>query len=249
MSLLCERHDGTTVDAMRMKAYDWRTIIEKYIKKGVLKCDKTTFLGLLSPENFDHNLHALKKQYEAYVLNVGEIDEGIFLAQLENAALNQCKTLAHLVKYFLYLQRFGFLFLAIQTQMEESRKQFMPETPLTRRNCLPGKQTILTPVAMATQSVNRLRMHLNSYADEPPASLRELLSTCATDPFPKIKTILQNLNEKFCQKFESHGQDRFRLAEAVYYRLLENIIRNEMSVPKNFDIKVRWVFCEIRDQP
>lgn len=91
MSTLCERHEGSVVDAMRTKAYAWRVLVEKYVTKGVLKCNGGTFLGMLTVENFEFNLNSLKKKYESYVLSVGEIDEGIFLAQLENAATNQCK--------------------------------------------------------------------------------------------------------------------------------------------------------------
>lgn len=125
--------------------------------------------------------------------------------------------------------------------MEESRKQFMPETPLTRRNCLPGKETILTPVAMATQSVCRLHTHLGNFSEEPPVSLKKLLESCPKDPFPKMKSLLDDMREKFCAKIENNGIERFKLAEAVYYRLLENILRNEMSVAKNFDLKVRVI--------
>lgn len=128
--------------------------------------------------------------------------------------------------------------------MEESRKQFMPETPLTRRHCLPGKETFLTPVAMATQSVSRLRAHLGNYTEEAPNSLRKLLESCPKDPFPRIKTLLDEMREKFCKKIENNGRERFKLAEAVYYRLLENILRNEMSVAKNFDLKVCWLMWQ-----
>lgn len=90
MNSLCERHEGSIVDALRTKAYEWRKLIEKYIQSGILKCNKNTFLGMLTMDNFESNLNSLKKKYEAYVLGVGEIDEGIFLAQLDSAATNQC---------------------------------------------------------------------------------------------------------------------------------------------------------------
>lgn len=90
MTFLCDHYDGTVIDAMVTKAYTWRSVIKKYIDRNVLKCSGD-FLGLLSIDNFEHNLNALKKLYEAHVLSVGEIDEGILLAQIESSALNQSK--------------------------------------------------------------------------------------------------------------------------------------------------------------
>lgn len=114
----------------------------------------------------------------------------------------------------------------------------MLDTPLTRRNYLPGKESHLEPFAMATQSVDRLRKHLGKYDGGPPASLRDLLAKCSNDPFAMIKKSLAQMSQKFCAKFETNAQERFQLAEAVYYRLLENILRNEMVRNKSFDWKV-----------
>ena len=35
--------------------------------------------GLLEPGNFEHNVKSIRKEYEAYVLSVGEYDERVFL--------------------------------------------------------------------------------------------------------------------------------------------------------------------------
>lgn len=120
----------------------------------------------------------------------------------------------------------------------------MPDTPLTRRNHLPGREPHLEPVGMATQSVDRLRKQLGRYEMGVPAvTLRDLLTKYAKDPLPQIETILGDMREKFCAKFETNAQDRFELAEAVYYRLLENILRHEMT--KNIDWKV-WGVDKIK---
>lgn len=99
MSSLCTLHDGSFVDAMVTKTYAWRKIINKYIAMKVLKCDKQ-FLGLILTENFEYNLNSLKKHYESYVLSVGEIDEGILLAQ---AADNTSKHLFNILPQNLFL--------------------------------------------------------------------------------------------------------------------------------------------------
>lgn len=128
--------------------------------------------------------------------------------------------------------------------MDESKKQLMPDTPLTRRNDLPGKGSNLEPVAMATQSVDRLRKGLGKYNGSPPVSLRELLARYAIDAFPLIQQIVTDMSAKFCAQFETNAQERFQLAEALYYRLLENILRKEMAVKINFDWKVQVLLLQ-----
>lgn len=127
--------------------------------------------------------------------------------------------------------------------MNESKRQLMPDTPLTRRNCLPHRELHLEPVAMATNSVDRLRRCQCNSEVGPPASLRELLSKHSIDPIPQMQAILDDMSKKFKENFETNAAERFQLAEAVYYRLLENILRSEMT--KNFDWKVKMKTCEM----
>lgn len=103
----------------------------------------------------------------------------------------------------------------------------MPPTPLTRRKYLPGKDAQLEPVAMATRSVDRLREILGQYDPQPPKSLRELLAMCDADALEKIKTMLCKMSTVFCAKFENNATERFELAEMLYYRMLEQIVRRE----------------------
>lgn len=111
----------------------------------------------------------------------------------------------------------------------------MPATPLTRRNYLPGKDAQLEPVAMATRSVDRLRGILGQYDPRPPASLCKLLEMCDSDPLGKIKTMLCQMSTVFCAKFEKNANERFELAEMLYYRMLEQIVRREASKLKVLD--------------
>lgn len=111
----------------------------------------------------------------------------------------------------------------------------MPPTPLTRRNYLPGKDAQLEPVAMATRSVDRLREILGQYDPQPPGSLRELLATCDPDPLDMIKAMLSNMSTVFCAKFEKNATERFELAEMLYYRMLEQIVRREAAKQKVLD--------------
>ena len=44
-----------------------------------MKGDSDSLTGLLEPENFEHNVKSIRKEYEAYVLSIGEYDERVFL--------------------------------------------------------------------------------------------------------------------------------------------------------------------------
>lgn len=128
-----------------------------------------------------------------------------------------------------------FCVLDLKREMAESKRQLMPPTPLTRRNCLPGKDAQLEPVAMATRSVDRLRQILGQYDPQPPASLRELLAMCDSDPLAKIKTMLCSMSTVFCAKYEKNATERFELAEMLYYRMLEQIVQREAGKLKGLD--------------
>lgn len=213
---LCERHDGLVIDAQEIKQYAWRDIITKYIQAGTLKCDGTTFLGLLTIENFDNNLRELKKLYAEYVLKIVEIDEGILLSTSSDPKYNK----------------------TFQSEVDESTRQFMPETPLTQRNSLRSNTTKMTPVTMSARMVQTLRLQLGEYSAEPPAALKDVLSNCPEDPLPKIRLLLDDMSSKFCKKFETNPQERFQLAEMLYYRLLTNILLKEMKEKANFDVRI-----------
>lgn len=119
----------------------------------------------------------------------------------------------------------------------------MPDTPLTRPNLMPVKQNFSTPLVMATQSVDQLRSHVGECNSEMPKTLCDLLKQFAENPVLKIKQILSNMSTQFCAKFETNAMERFKLAEAVYYRFLENILRHEMAEKKeNFDKVISIVF-------
>ena len=45
----------------------------------VLKGDSDTLTGLLEPAYFESNVKSVRKEYEAYVLSIGEYDERVFL--------------------------------------------------------------------------------------------------------------------------------------------------------------------------
>lgn len=212
---LCDKHDASIIDALAIKSHNWRNLMKKYFTDGVLKGNANTFTGLLSPQNFEINLSALKKRYDAYIMDVGEIDEGIFLVHAELDTPSD----------------------GMHSQM---LRKMMPETPLTRRSCLPGRDPqLVSPVSVATQNVNRLHNHLGEGTPGPSDRLKELCKSCPNDPFPDIESLIKTMSDNFCKSFPNNtANERFQLAERLYYRLLENIILKEKSQRPNYDSKV-----------
>lgn len=62
------------------KKYTWDVIIKKFFDQGILKGEPSTFLDVLSADNFDTNYRSINNTYNEYVLKKGEIDEKLFLA-------------------------------------------------------------------------------------------------------------------------------------------------------------------------
>lgn len=225
MKELCNRHEGTTLDALETKQYSWQNVIKKFFEKEVLHGNKYNFTGLLAKGDFESNLKSVNIIYETYVLSCGEFDERIVLDhyQFGSNSLGASTSKSEKEKQF---------------QIDESIKPLVPGTPLTRRENLPVK-TFLTPVAAATQNVKNLRTIFNGYDGKPPASLTDLIKSkkCNNGETTKIENILKTMSEKFCCKFQTNAEDRFRMAEALYYRLLENIIKAEFKIRPNLDLK------------
>lgn len=199
--------------------------------------------------NFENNLKSLNNLYETYTLSCGEFDERIFLNHTDigsnrlGGGISKCDIKDEIEKTVplddvsIYINQ---LLNKKKSQFNinynfQSIKPLVKGTPLTRRDYLPGKN-FLTPVATATQSVHKLRSMLSDYNGKPHASLNELFATCDNNPSAKIEEILSRMSKKFCDKFQPNGHERFRLAEALYYRLLENIIRGELKKKPQLDL-------------
>lgn len=220
---ICNIQKANLTDVLAVKSHNWRNLITNYFSTNLLKGNATTFLGLFSAQNFDHNIDSLRKKYEAYALSAGKIDESIFLWQPQPTDSPSEGMHSQLIR------------------------SMQPETPLTRRSTLPHRDPILaSPVSNATQNVNRLHQHLDGVGLEPGAALRELLRSCKDDPLPGIESLKQVMRQQFCDAFRMEASnERFELALKLFYRLLENIIRKEKSQRQNFDQKVGAVMTLI----
>ncbi|NXJ21735.1 RBL1 protein, partial [Dicrurus megarhynchus] len=230
IAMLCELHDGLLVEAKGIKEHYFKPYIAKLFDRKILKGD-----CLLDLCNFTENSKALNKEYEEYVLTVGDFDERVFLgADAEEeigtrkfpADVPGEKTAArahvecHLQQHF------------------EKKRSFAPSTPLTGRRYLREKEAVITPVASATQSVSRLQSMVAGLKNAPSEQLTAIFESCACSPMESIVNRVKEIGETFCCSYtqstdEQPGShidfavNRLKLAEILYYKILETIMVQE----------------------
>ena len=73
------RHDGIVKEVKAIREHWFRRRIRELFDSKDLKGDSESLTGLLEPGNFEHNVKSIRKEYEAYVLSIGEYDERVFL--------------------------------------------------------------------------------------------------------------------------------------------------------------------------
>ncbi|XP_075624427.1 retinoblastoma-like protein 1 [Balearica regulorum gibbericeps] len=228
IATLCELHDGLLVEAKGIKEHYFKPYISKLFDRKILKGD-----CLLDLCNFTENNKALNKEYEEYVLTVGDFDERVFLgADAEEEigtprkfpAVGKTAARAHVE---CHLQ-----------QHFEKKRSFAPSTPLTGRRYLREKEAVITPVASATQSVSRLQNIVAGLKNAPSEQLITIFESCARSPLESIISRVKEIGETFCRSYtqSTHEQpgshidfavNRLKLAEILYYKILETIIVQE----------------------
>ncbi|XP_030359208.1 retinoblastoma-like protein 1 isoform X2 [Strigops habroptila] len=231
IATLCELHDGLLVEAKGIKEHYFKPYISKLFDRKILKGE-----CLLDLCNFTENSKALNKEYEEYVLTVGDFDERVFLgadAEEEigtprkfpiDVPVGKTAARAHVESHL--------------QQHFEKKRSFAPSTPLTGRRYLREKEAVITPVASATQSVSRLQSIVAGLKNAPSEQLIAIFESCARSPMESIMSRVKEIGEKFCCSYtqstdEQPGShidfavNRLMLAEILYYKILETIMVQE----------------------
>ncbi|NWI79428.1 RBL1 protein, partial [Dryoscopus gambensis] len=230
IAMLCELHDGLLVEAKGIKEHYFKPYIAKLFDRKILKGD-----CLLDLCNFTENSKALNKEYEEYVLTVGDFDERVFLGADAEEEIGTRKFPADVpgektaarVHVECHLQ-----------QHFEKKRSFAPSTPLTGRRYLREKEAVITPVASATQSVSRLQSMVAGLKNAPSEQLTAIFESCARSPMESIMSRVKEIGETFCCSYtqstdEQPGShidfavNRLKLAEILYYKILETIMVQE----------------------
>ncbi|KAL2090638.1 hypothetical protein ACEWY4_012901 [Coilia grayii] len=244
---LCELHDGLVVEAKGIKEHYFKPYIKRLFEKKVLKGNDDNLTELLDTSNFIDNNKAINREYEEYVLTVGDFDERVFLgvdADEEIGTPRKVMTEAAGGR------------LSARSQVESSLQQHFektrslaPSTPLTGRRYLKEKELLVTPVSSATQSVSRLQSMVSGLRNAPSEALLSIFKTCSRDPTEAIQNRVKTLGDTFKQAYTKHTDDmpgshmdfaenRLKLAEILYYKILENVMVQEQKRLQGKDMTV-----------
>uniref|UniRef100_A0A8D0F830 RB transcriptional corepressor like 1 n=1 Tax=Strix occidentalis caurina TaxID=311401 RepID=A0A8D0F830_STROC len=231
IATLCELHDGLLVEAKGIKEHYFKPYISKLFDRKVAGVQ--IVLSGFDPGSFFQALKALNKEYEEYVLTVGDFDERVFLgADAEEeigtprkfpADMPVGKTAArahvecHLQQHF------------------EKKRSFAPSTPLTGRRYLREKEAVITPVASATQSVSRLQNVVAGLKNGPSEQLIAIFELKLAEIlyYKILETIMVQETRRL------HGKDLTALLEQdVFHRSLMacclEIVLFAYSSPRTF---------------
>ncbi|XP_038135588.1 retinoblastoma-like protein 1 [Cyprinodon tularosa] len=244
---LCELHDGLVVEAKGIKQHYFKPYIQKLFEKQILKGNETLLTEMLDPHNFIDNNKAINREYEEYVLTVGDFDERVFLGAdadeeigtprkfVEERAASQAAAAA-----------------AAQSQLQqqvEKSGSLAPSTPLTGRVYLKEKDLLFTPVSSATQSVSRLQSMVAGLRTAPSENLMQIFKSCSRSPTESILTRVKTLGQTFKEHYTNDSDDtpgshidfaenRWKLAEILYYKILENVLVQETKRLQGRDMSV-----------
>lgn len=241
---LCEKFQGLQVDAKGITEHWFKPYIKRLVERKILKCRNVDqLIGLLDTATFEHNQKSINKEYETFVLSIGDFDERIFLydnAQTEIGSSNDAD--ANPLSQQLKNQMINHI---------EERRSLAPCTPLSNRHYLNNRDLgAQTPVSNATQTVSRLKSLLIGFKDQPSANLLTIFEKCTENPTNAIKKRVAKMSDCFLDAYTSsessktnednksqkqeQSQDfakkRLQFAIAFYYKMLENIANRELKM-------------------
>lgn len=198
------------------EAHKYLLKIRCYITEKALAGD---FHTIFSIDNYDGNFKKLNDYYETFILSCGQFDERIYLSHPE----------------------FGSKFFGKSSSMQSNSQgeSFIPQTPLSGQDLSHHSATKLSPVSSYRQNVQKLQALYSGGIAQPPNALKELLICHSDTILDDLKARLDRMKEIFVKKMMPNGQDRFHIAEALYYRLLENIINSERKTHGRFDLFIK----------
>uniref|UniRef100_F7EWV1 RB transcriptional corepressor like 1 n=1 Tax=Monodelphis domestica TaxID=13616 RepID=F7EWV1_MONDO len=242
IATLCELHDGLLVEAKGIKEHYFKPYISKLFDRKILKGE-----CLLDISSFADNSKAVNKEYEEYVLTVGDFDERVFLGADAEEEIGSPQKFTGDIPAGKLIAR---VHMDCNLQQHFAKKRsFAPSTPLTGRRYLREKEAATTPVASATQSVSRLQNIVAGLKNAPSEQLVNIFESCARNPMENIMNIVKGIGEAFCQHYtqstdEQPGShidfavNRLKLAEILYYKILETIMVQETRRLHGMDMSV-----------
>uniref|UniRef100_A0A7N9AY38 Retinoblastoma-like 1 (p107) n=1 Tax=Mastacembelus armatus TaxID=205130 RepID=A0A7N9AY38_9TELE len=243
---LCELHDGLVVEAKGIKQHYFKPYIQKLFQRQILKGNEEHLTEMLDPLNFIDNNKAINREYEEYVLTVGDFDERVFLGVDADEEIGTPRKI---------IQEASVSQTVAQKQLQqhvEKSGSLAPSTPLTGRVYLKEKELLVTPVSSATQSVSRLQGMVARLRAAPSDQLMQIFKSCSRDPTESILARVKTLGQAFKEQYTNDSEDTpdvqcifisllktsEKLAEILYYKVLENVMVQETKRLHGKDMSV-----------
>ncbi|KAM3922755.1 retinoblastoma-like protein 1 isoform 1-T1 [Leptodactylus fuscus] len=232
INVLCDHYDGLTVEAKGIKQHYFKPYISKLYDRKIIKGD-----CMLDISSFTDNNKAVNKEYEEYVLTVGDFDERVFLGDDADEEIGTPRK---------FLTEFPISNCTPRKNLEsslqqhfEKKRSFAPSTPLTGRRYLKEKEAVVTPVSSATQCVTKLQSMVAGLRNTPSEQLINIFKSCARNPMESIQNTVNDVQKRFCHHYTQPSGDqpgslidfainRWKLAEILYYKVLESIVSQEI---------------------
>lgn len=214
---LCDRQSLDEV--RRVKTTKWEPVMRKY---NANKIFEGALNEILTVENFEKNFRKVNDIYESYIMNCNQFDERVFLFHGDFGSRSYGRAIHQ----------------PNLTDARESHVQgssLMPQTPLSGHDCLHQSAHKLSPISSYKQNVQKLQALYNGQRGPTQALKDLLLVSCQESIFDSLKARLTRMEDVFNSKMPC-GQERFQYAEALYYRLLESIIKSELNTHGRFDL-------------
>ncbi|KAK3557136.1 hypothetical protein QTP70_024724 [Hemibagrus guttatus] len=213
----------------------------------ILKGNKDTLTELLDTPNFQNNNKAINREYEEYVLTVGDFDERVFLGADANEEIGTPQKITPKPQSSQLSAR-----MQVENNLQqhfEKTRSLTPSTPLTGRRYLKEKEVLITPVSSATQSVSRLQSMVSGLCNAPTDVLLQIFKSCSRDPTEAILNRVKKLGETFKQAYTKQTDDlqgahmdfaenRLKIAEILYFKILENVMAQEIKRLQGKDVTV-----------
>lgn len=210
-------------DVMKVKNTRWELVIRRFFSEKGFQGEPSSFFSV---ENYEVNFKKLNDLYENYILSCGQFDERVFLAHAEIGSKFFGRSLT--VSQPSSQDRHE----GISNQMTSN---LMPQTPLSGQDLLHQPSNKLSPMSSYKQNVQKLQALYNGQRGIPNTLKVIILESCDEAVLNSLRDRLNRMEEIFCSKMKN-GQDRFPYAEALYYRLLESIIKSELKTHGRFDL-------------
>ncbi|XP_077144321.1 retinoblastoma-like protein 2 isoform X1 [Ranitomeya variabilis] len=231
---LCCLHQGLLLEVKGIKEHFWKPYIHRLFDKKVLKGKSESLTGFLDPGNFADSLKAIKKTYEVFVLSAGHLDERVFLEDAEE----EIGSVGHCLNPELGAESSERAQVSYHLQQHFDRmKSLRISTPLTSLKYVKESASFQTPVSSATYCLSRLFAILSGLKAAPSEKLQQMLSACSRNPTQTITKCLKEMFDVFCEHTLSQGGESqhcrdiakkyFRLAEALYYKVVESVVERE----------------------